>query len=90
MKALTGQFNPEATLTLMPYFGLYGKQNQARVMESKEQPPGVAQPAGQDGFLVSEETKNVDASGVDDKSTGMGEGDSDFLGKTNRRDEDED
>lgn len=59
-------------------------------MDNKEQPPGVAQPPGQDGFLVSEETENVDASGVDDHSTGMGEGDKDYLGKTNVKSEDDD
>ena len=53
-------------------------------MENREQPdPGVDQPNGKDNFLVGEETEGVDASGVDDRSTGMGEGDSDYLGKTN-------
>lgn len=32
--------------------------------------------------LVSEETEDVDASGVEDESTGMGE--DDYLGKTNK------
>ena len=39
--------------------------------------------------LVSEKTEDVDASGVDDKSTGMGEGDSDYLGKTNKENRDD-
>ncbi|GAB3882543.1 hypothetical protein [Spirosoma agri] len=39
-------------------------------------------------FLVSENDDDVDASGVDDKSTGMG--DDDYLGKTNRDDKEED
>ncbi len=38
--------------------------------------------------LVSEETEDVDASGVDDKSTGMGEGD--YLGKSNKENHEED
>jgi len=38
------------------------------------------------GFLVGEETEDVDASGVDDKSTGRKD---DYLGKTNTE-EDED
>jgi|GEM_PF-5842781 len=38
-------------------------------------------------FLVDEETDDVDASGVDDKSTGMGE--DDYLGKTNVKKTDE-
>lgn len=57
-------------------------------MENREQPdPGVDQPNGKDNFLVSVETENVDASGVDDHSTGMG--DDDYLGKTNRRGKEE-
>ncbi len=36
-----------------------------------------------DGFLVGEETENVDASGVDDTSTGK---EDDYLGKTNKED----
>ena len=40
-----------------------------------------------EGYLVSEETEDVDASGVDDHSTGMGE--DDFLGKTNLDDKDD-
>lgn len=69
----------------MPAFRLYRKQNEQLVMEDREQPdPGIDQPSGKDDFLVGEETEDVDASGVDDHSTGMGEGDKDFLGKTNR------
>ena len=53
-------------------------------MENREQPdPGVDQPSGKDDFLISEKTEDVDASGVDDHSTGMG--DDDYLGKTNRK-----
>lgn len=53
-------------------------------MENREQPdPGVDQPNGKDDFLISVKTEDVDASGVDDDSTGMG--DDDYLGKTNRR-----
>ena len=37
--------------------------------------------------LVSEDTEDIDASGVDDESTGM-EGD-DFLGRTNKDEEGE-
>ncbi len=58
--------------------------NQFCVMENREQPdPGVDQPNGKDDFLISVKTEDVDASGVDDDSTGMG--DDDYLGKTNRR-----
>ncbi|WP_170069398.1 hypothetical protein [Spirosoma pollinicola] len=57
-------------------------------MENREQPdPGVDQPSGKDDFLVGEQTEDVDASGVDDHSTGMGEEGQDYLGKTNRKDE---
>ncbi|QJD79946.1 hypothetical protein [Spirosoma rhododendri] len=38
-----------------------------------------------DGFLVGEETEDVDASGVNDNSTGKKD---DYLGKTNKEDED--
>ncbi|GAB3766816.1 hypothetical protein [Spirosoma pomorum] len=38
-----------------------------------------------EGFLVSEETENVDASGVDDKSDGNVD---DYLGKTNNENRD--
>jgi hypothetical protein len=38
-----------------------------------------------EGFLVGEETEDVDASGVDDKSTGKQD---DYLGKTNKEDKD--
>ncbi len=57
-------------------------------MENREQPdPGVDQPNGKDDFLISEKTEDVDASGVDDQSTGMG--DDDYLGKTNRENREE-
>ncbi|MFD2933646.1 hypothetical protein [Spirosoma flavum] len=51
----------------------------------KQQDPGIDEPNGTGDFLISEETENVDASGVDDTSTGMG--DDDYLGKTNRKGE---
>lgn len=52
-------------------------------MENREQPdPGVDQPTEKDDFLVGEETENVKPTGVDDHSTGMGEGD--YLGLKNR------
>ncbi|GAB3574073.1 hypothetical protein GCM10027578_36080 [Spirosoma luteolum] len=38
----------------------------------------------EENFLVGEDTDNVDASGVDDDSTGKQD---DFLGKTNTSDE---
>ncbi|WP_338876598.1 hypothetical protein WBJ53_13170 [Spirosoma sp. SC4-14] len=38
-------------------------------------------------FLVDEETDDVDASGVDDTSTGMGK--DDYLGKTNVKKKDD-
>ncbi len=38
------------------------------------------------GFLVGEETDDVDASGVDDKSTGRKD---DYLGKTNTEDDED-
>ena len=57
-------------------------------MENREQPdPGVDQPNGKDNFLISVKTEDVDASGVDDASTGMG--DDDYLGKTNRENREE-
>lgn len=40
------------------------------------------------GFLVSENTEDVDASGVDDESTGMT--DDDFLGTSNKENRDDD
>lgn len=40
------------------------------------------------GFLVGERTEDVDASGVDDESTGMT--DDDFLGTSNNENRDED
>jgi hypothetical protein len=39
-----------------------------------------------EGFLVNEETENVDASGVDDESTGKKD---DYLGKTNNEGKEE-
>lgn len=51
--------------------------------------PDTDKPSETGDFLVGEETENVKPTGVDDKSTGMGEGDSDYLGKTNRDDKDE-
>lgn len=66
---------------------LYGKRNQQRIMENQqpdkknEETWDTGQQDFKEGRLVSEETDNVDASGVDDHSTGMGE--DDFLGKTN-------
>lgn len=59
-------------------------------MENREQPDsGIDQPNGKDDFLVSIETENVKPTGVDDNSTGMGDGDSDYLGKTNRDNKEE-
>ena len=60
-------------------------------MEPKDdqQDPGIDEPNGTGDFLVGEETENVKPTGVDDKSTGMGEGDSDYLGKTNRDNKEE-
>lgn len=66
---------------------LYEKRNQQRIMENQqpdknnEETWDTGQQDLKEGRLVSEETDNVDASGVDDHSTGMGE--DDFLGKTN-------
>lgn len=66
---------------------LYGKRNQQRIMENQqpdkknEETWDTGQQDLKEGRLVSEKTDNVDASGVDDHSTGMGE--DDFLGKTN-------
>lgn len=57
--------------------------------DNKQTDPGIDEPNGTDDFLVGEETENVKPTGVDDKSTGMGEGDSDYLGKTNRDNKDE-
>ncbi|WP_460957324.1 hypothetical protein [Spirosoma litoris] len=51
----------------------------------EQQDPGQDEPNGTDDFLVGEETENVKPTGVDDKSTGMG--DDDYLGKTNTREE---
>ena len=60
-----------------------GKQNRQRAMESNEgrQQQTEEEAAGK-AVLVSVETENVDASGVDDDSTGMG--DDDYLGRTNK------
>ncbi|GAB4046536.1 hypothetical protein GCM10028810_25840 [Spirosoma litoris] len=57
------------------------------IMETldEQQDPGQDEPNGTDDFLVGEETENVKPTGVDDKSTGMG--DDDYLGKTNTREE---
>lgn len=43
--------------------------------------------AGGNGFLVSERTEDVDASGVEDNSTGMGN--DDYLGKTKKENQDD-
>ncbi|WP_080057494.1 hypothetical protein [Spirosoma aerolatum] len=40
--------------------------------------------------LVGEKTEGVEPTGVDDQSTGMGDGDSDYLGKTNKKNEEND
>jgi len=53
----------------------------------KEADPGKDEPNGKGDFLVGEETEDVKPTGVDDKSTGMG--DDDYLGKTNRDDPEE-
>lgn len=74
-------------VNLMTPFGLYGKRNRQRVMENQqpdtknEETQDTDQQGLKEGYLVSEETDGVDASGVEDHSTGMGE--DDFLGKTN-------
>ncbi|WP_420147865.1 hypothetical protein [Spirosoma sp.] len=57
--------------------------------KNKQQDPDLDAPQEAGDFLVGEETENVKPTGVDDKSTGMGEGDSDYLGKTNRDDKEE-
>ncbi|WP_020599348.1 hypothetical protein [Spirosoma panaciterrae] len=44
---------------------------------------------GKRTVLVDEKTEGVKPTGVDDQSTGMGEGDSDYLGKTNKKEENE-
>lgn len=77
----------------MTHFGLYSKRNRQRVMEDQqpnkknEETWDTGQEDLEEGRLVSEKTDDVDASGVDDQSTGMGE--DDFLGKTNLKDEDD-
>ncbi|UFH56603.1 hypothetical protein [Spirosoma sp. KNUC1025] len=55
--------------------------------KDEQQDPGIDEPNGKDDFLVGEKTENVKPTGVDDNSTGMGDGDSDYLGKTNKRDD---
>ena len=63
--------------------GCMAKQNQQRIMESNEgrQQQTEEEAAGK-GVLVNIETEDVDASGVDDDSTGMGN--DDYLGRTNK------
>lgn len=51
------------------------ESNEGRQQQTEEEAAGKA-------VLVSVETENVDASGVDDDSTGMG--DDDYLGRTNK------
>ncbi|GAB4027638.1 hypothetical protein [Spirosoma koreense] len=58
-------------------------------VNDKPEDPGQDEPNGTGDFLVGEKTENVKPTGVDDKSTGMGEGDSDYLGLTNRDDNEE-
>lgn len=55
-------------------------------MESKEENQGPEETKG-NGVLVRIETEDVDASGADDTSTGLG--DDDFLGRTNKEGEEE-
>ena len=63
--------------------GCIGKQNQQRIMESNEgRQIQTQEEAEGKGILVNIETENVDASGVDDDSTGMGN--DDYLGRTNK------
>ncbi|GAB3948074.1 hypothetical protein GCM10028805_21550 [Spirosoma harenae] len=51
--------------------------------------PGKDEPNGKADVLVSEKTEDVEPTGVDDKSTGMGdEGDNDYLAKTNKENKD--
>lgn len=65
------------------HFRLYGKQNQQRVMESSEgRQQQTQEEAEGKGILVHVETENVDASGVDDDSTGLGN--DDYLGRTKK------
>ena len=51
------------------------ESNEGRQQQTEEEAAGKA-------VLVSVETENVDASGVDDDSTGMGN--DDYLGRTHR------
>ncbi|GAB3995748.1 hypothetical protein GCM10028807_36710 [Spirosoma daeguense] len=51
-------------------------------MKDKDDDPGQDEPNGKADILVSEKTEGVTPSGVDDKSTGMGE--DDYLGKSNK------
>lgn len=53
--------------------------------ENEQQDSGQDESSGTGDFLVGEETENVKPTGVDDKSTGMGE--DDYLGKTNTEEE---
>ena len=60
-----------------------GTQNQQHVMESNEgHQQQTQEEAERKAVLVNIETENVDASGVDDNSTGMGN--DDYLGRTNK------
>lgn len=51
------------------------ESNKERQQQTQEEAEGKA-------VLVNIETENVDASGVDDDSTGLG--DDDYLGRTNK------
>ncbi|MDB5241490.1 MAG: hypothetical protein JWP57_2115 [Spirosoma sp.] len=65
------------------YFWLYGKLNQQHVMETGGESQQQREEQGEGiGKLVHIETENVDASGVEDDSTGMGQ--DDYLGRTNK------
>lgn len=58
-------------------------QNQQHVMESNEgRQQQTQEEAEGEVVLVNIETENVDASGVDDDSTGLGN--DDYLGRTNK------
>lgn len=54
-------------------------------MGSREENQQKTEEVKGNGVLVSIETENVDASGADDDSTGLG--DDDFLGRTNKEGE---
>ena len=56
-------------------------------MDPKDNDPGQDEPNGKADVLVSIKTEGVEPTGVDDNSTGMGEGDSDYLGKTNKKED---